>query len=73
MNMHNVEMRKAAKVDVRFDLKNKTATLLFHTEGKDHLAVTTPLLELERLYQKIDQRCRTKRGPFAPVSVRPRH
>ncbi len=73
MNMHNVELRTAASLDVRFHLKNKTATLHFHTRGKDQLAVTISLHELERLYQKIDQKCRTKRGPFAPVTVRPRH
>ncbi len=73
MTMHNVELRTAASLDVRFHLQNKTATLHFHTAGKDQIAMTIPLLELERLYQKIDKKCRTKRGPFAPVTVRPRH
>ncbi len=73
MTMHNVELRTAASADVRFQLEAKTATFHFHTAGKDHLAVIIPLDELERLYQKIDRICRTKRGPFAPVTVRPRH
>ena len=73
MNKHGVETRTAASVDVRFHLKYKTATIQFHTEGKNYLAVTISLHELERLYQKIDQECRSKRGPFAPVTVRPRH
>ncbi len=74
MNMHkHMELRKAASADVRFSLRAKTATLHFHTAGKDQIAMTRPLLELERLYQKIDKKCRTKRGPFAPVTVRPRH
>ncbi len=73
MTMHNVELRTAASADVRFHLKYKTATIQFHSEGKGYLAVTIPLHELERLYQKIDKKCRTKRGPFAPVTVRPRH
>ncbi len=73
MNMHNKELLRAASADVRFHLAAKTATLHFHTAGKDHLAVTISLDELERIYQKIDIKCRTKRGPFAPVTVRPRH
>ncbi len=73
MNQHGVELRTAASVDVRFHVKKKTATIQFHTEGKNYLGVTIPLHELERLYQKIDHKCRTKRGPFAPVTVRPRH
>ena len=73
MNKHSVELRTAASVDVRFHLKKKTATIQFHTGGEDYLGVTIPLHELERLYQKIDDKCRTKRGPFAPVTVRPRH
>jgi len=73
MNKHGVELHTAASVDVRFHLKNKTATIQFHTEGKDYLGVTIPLHELERLYQKINHERRKKRGPFAPVTVRPRH
>ena len=73
MNMHNVELRTAASADVRFNLAAKTATFHFHTAGKDQIVVTIPVHELERIYQKIDRKCRTKRGPFAPVTVRPRH
>ena len=53
MNQHGVELRTAASVDVRFHVKKKTATIQFHTEGKNYLGVTIPLHELERLYQKI--------------------
>ncbi len=72
MKKHGIEFLTAASVDVRFDLKGKTAIIHFHTRGRDHLGVTVPLDELERLYQKIDQICRKKNGPFAPVTVRPR-
>ena len=61
------DLRTAASLDVRFDLENKTAMFHFQTAGKDHLVVTTPLHELERLYQHIDQECHSKRKPFAPV------
>ncbi len=75
MKKHGIELLTAASVDVRFHLKRKTATIHFHfsSRGRDHLVVTIPLRELERLYQKIDQLCRKKDGPFAPVAVRPRH
>ena len=73
MNMHNKELLRAASADVRFHLRQKTATFHFHTLGRDNLWVTIPLDELQRIYQKIDRECRTKRAPFAPVTVRPRH
>ncbi len=64
-----LQFHTAAAVDVEYDLPNKTVTFSFHTEGTDHLKVTTPLHELERLYQNIDQECRVGRKPFAPVRV----
>ena len=67
MSSQNVDFHTAASVDVEFDLQNKTATFSFHTEGSDHLKVTTPLHEVERLYQNIDQECHVGRKPFAPV------
>ena len=64
-----MQFHTAASVDIEFDLQNKTVVFSFHTEGTDHLKVTTPLHELERLYQNIDQQCRGEHGPFAPVKV----
>ncbi len=67
MIKRNHDLYTAASLDVRFDLEEKTATFHFQTAGKDHIVVTTPLDELERLYQHIDQECRSRRKPFAPV------
>ena len=69
MIKRNHDLRTAASVGVRCDLENKTATFHFQTEGKDHIVVTTPLHELERLYRNIDEECHTRRKPFAPVSA----
>ncbi len=67
MIRRNHDLYTAASLDVRFDLEEKTATFHFQTAGKDHIVVTIPLHELARLYQNIDQECRTGCKPFAPV------
>ena len=69
MSAPNWKVHTAASVDIEYDLLNKTATFSFHTEGSDHLKVTTPLHELERLYKNIDAQCREGSLPFAPVRV----
>ncbi len=64
-----MQFHTAGSVDVQYHLENKTVTFQFQTEGKRPVAVTTPLHELERLYQNIDQLCRGEHAPFVPVKV----
>ena len=64
-----IDFRRASVVDAEFQPEKDLATLSFQTNGKSLLVVTIPVHELERLYQNIDQECRTGSKPFAPVKV----
>ncbi len=63
------DFRQATVVDAKFHLEKGQVDLHFQTNGKGLLVVTIPLQQLERLYQNIDQECRTGCMPFAPVRV----
>ena len=62
------DFRQATVVDAEYQLQKDRVVLQFQTNGKNLLAVTIPLHELERLYQNIDQECRTGCKPFLPVT-----